>query len=160
RHVIRLKIGAHRDLPIAVPVLDIGLADQLHLLKAVRGKLRHDAGEDLLQRAWLTAQADEHEPKKHLHTHRLQAELRAIQGRKGFACADGEQVTAELVGPAVIGAGQRSRAVATAVEKARTAVTTDIVKRAELSLRIPQRHDTVDPAKIHAHEIPGLLELA
>ena len=105
--------------------------------------------------ARIAGQRDEYEAKEDFRAHRAQPELRAIERRKGFAHAHALQLAAEFVRPAVIGAGDRTRAVAGAIQQTRGAMTADIVERLDLALGIAHGDHALRP-QIEGHVVAGI----
>ena len=113
RHVVGLEVVVHRDLPVAVPVLDVQRSRAAPCCsKRCGANSSPTSATDLLQRRRIPGQAHEHEAEQDLHAHRLQAQLRAVERREGLAGRHAEQLAVQTVGPAVVRAGDGARAVA------------------------------------------------
>src|SRR5258708_28858 len=154
RYVIGLEVVVHGDLPVALPVLEVAGTEGLHFLEAMRRELRGHARPDLLQRPWVAREAYEDEAEGDAHAHGLECQLRAIERRESLACGDRAQLPAQAIRPAVIGAGDRARAIAGALEDARATVSADVVEGADLPLGIPHHDDAVG-TEVERHVIPG-----
>src|SRR5581483_10970342 len=91
--------------------------------------------------------------------HGLQAVLRAVQARKAVPGGNTQELSRQPVRPSVIGTGDGTGTVprlglAHAIENARAAMTTDVVKGVDLPVRVANGHHAVR-AQIQRHEISG-----
>ena len=126
RHVIVLEVVVDRHLPVALPRIDPGLVDRLHLLEAIGPRDLDEVAPHLGEARAVAAHAHEHEPQQDLELDRLQSELGLVDAAERLLRGHAREPAVERVGPAVIGAGDARAAGAGAVQQTRTAMAADI----------------------------------
>src|SRR5258707_14395676 len=117
--MVGLEVVVHGDLPVAVPVLVVYAAERAHVCEAMRGELGGDAPPDLFQWPRSAGETHEHEAEQHLRAHRLQCELRTVQGRRRYARRHAGEPAPVLVRPPGIREGDGARGVAPALQDGR-----------------------------------------
>src|SRR5215470_11785354 len=136
RHVIRLQVVVHGDLPVHIPVLDVQRAEWLQRLEPMRGKIIQEAPPDLLERRRIAAEAREYESELDRHARRLQSVLAAIEAGETLAHRHADQLAAQPVGPAMVRAGDGAGTIAGTFQNARASMPAHVVKYLDRSLRV------------------------
>ena len=137
------------------------LVERHHLVDLVVRELRdvrlHALGDAGLARA----EAHEHHAHEHFELDRLQAELRAVELREGVGRADAAVAAVEVIGPAVVRAGQElGAAAALAADHRVRAVRADVVEGAQRRHPSPRTTKPRAAEELEGDVVAGLRELA
>ena len=135
REVVVLDVVLDHVLPVDRDFVGPGLVERDHPVDPVVRKLLDVRGHALGDRGLAAAEADEDHPHEHFELDRLQAVLRAVEFREGVRGADAAVAAIEVVGPAVVHAGQELGAMAaTACDHRVRAVGAHIMEGADLAV--------------------------